>query len=263
MNRIVEPQSDQALQTSQPRSSIASTAARQISSPGIAYSLFGPLHYEPNYAYPLIVWLHGAGGDEREMQTVMPHISLRNYVGVAPRGTTRREVLSDGTTTYAWRQSSDEILTALDRVLDCVEIAKARFHIADRRVFLAGFGAGGTMALRLALAEPQAFAGAASFGGPLPRQHMPLRNIQQARKMPLMLAYGRDAQAYGEDSLCHDLRLMHIAGLKSLNIRQYPCGDDLVTQMLKDLDAWVMQLVTGTSMTASTDSAGCGREEWN
>ena len=26
-------------------------------------AVFAPLHYEPNYGYPLLIWLHGAGGD--------------------------------------------------------------------------------------------------------------------------------------------------------------------------------------------------------
>ena len=30
-------------------------------------ALFAPMHYEPGYAYPLIVWLHGPGGDERQL----------------------------------------------------------------------------------------------------------------------------------------------------------------------------------------------------
>ena len=28
--------------------------------------------------------------------------------------------------------------------------------------------------------------------------------------------------------------------------RQYPCGDELNTQMLHDMDAWMMEIVTGT-----------------
>ena len=55
------------------------------SGPGTNQWLFVPLHYEPNYAYPLIVWLHGAQDDERQLKRVMPFISLRNYVAVAPR----------------------------------------------------------------------------------------------------------------------------------------------------------------------------------
>ena len=50
-------------------------------------SLFTPLHYERNYAYPLLIWLHGKGGNEHHLRQVMPKISMRNYAAVAPRGT--------------------------------------------------------------------------------------------------------------------------------------------------------------------------------
>ena len=50
------------------------------------YALFAPLHYESGYAYPLIVWLHGRGNDERQLLRIMPQVSMRNYVAVAPRG---------------------------------------------------------------------------------------------------------------------------------------------------------------------------------
>ncbi len=66
-----------------------------------------------------------------------------------------------------------------------------------------------------------------------------------------MLSFGRDSLDYGEDRLCEDLKLFHAAGLHSLNIRQYPCGDELVTQMLKDLDSWLMKLITGQQMDTS------------
>ena len=54
------------------------------------HALFVPMHYEPNYAYPLLVWLHGPGDDERQLQRVMPLISLRNYMAVGPRGVSPR-----------------------------------------------------------------------------------------------------------------------------------------------------------------------------
>ena len=44
------------------------------------------MHYAPGYAYPLIVWLHGSGSDERQLQRIMPLVSMQNYVAVAPRG---------------------------------------------------------------------------------------------------------------------------------------------------------------------------------
>ena len=46
-------------------------------------NLFVPMHYEPNYSYPLIVWLHGDGRDQNEMLKYMPSVSTRNYVALA------------------------------------------------------------------------------------------------------------------------------------------------------------------------------------
>ena len=39
-------------------------------------ALFAPIHYEPGYAYPLVVWLHGEGSSERELRQVMPRVSV-------------------------------------------------------------------------------------------------------------------------------------------------------------------------------------------
>src|SRR3954449_13229207 len=52
----------------------------------LAYATFAPIHYEKRYAYPLLVWLHGDAGSERELRQVIPQVSMRNYVAVAPRG---------------------------------------------------------------------------------------------------------------------------------------------------------------------------------
>ena len=254
MNRIVHLDDDQTLQhlLSQQNSPDDTEPANSRVS-GVPHCLFGPMDYEKNYSYPLVVWIHGPDDDERQLNQVMPHVSLKNYVGVAPQGTELRQTFSTGVQTYSWLQNPDQIVTALDRVLDCVDLAKARFNISDDRVFIGGYDVGGTMAMRIALASPQSFAGVASFGGAFPRRHMPLRNLELARALPMLLAYGRDSEDYGQDALCRDLRLMHAAGLTKLNIRQYPCGDELVTQMLKDLDAWLMEIVTGQRMDSSSN----------
>ncbi len=61
----------------------------RVSCQSADHVLFSPMHYEPGYAYPLLIWLHGPGNDERQIMKMMPLISMRNYVGIAPKGVYR------------------------------------------------------------------------------------------------------------------------------------------------------------------------------
>lgn len=205
------------------------------------HALFVPMHYEPNYAYPLLVWLHGTGDDERQLQRVMPLISLRNYVAVGPRGVSRSE---ERRALHDWRQDEGSINRAENSVFNCIDLVSDRFNVAPHRVFLAGFGTGGTMAFRLGLRHPDRFAGVLSLGGEFPTGHMPLARLSCIRNLPLFIAQGRDAERYSVDRSCDELRLFHTAGM-SVTVRQYPCGDELTTNMLSDMDRWLMEIVTG------------------
>jgi phospholipase/carboxylesterase len=244
-----------------PQLSIAAVgAAESVQSPRISgrgsYSLFAPQHYEPNYAYPLIVWLHGPGEDEHQLRRIMPSISLRNYVAVAPRGTvaaTAATVPKDATasaaaavpTGFGWRQSDGHIQAAELRVMECLDAAAEKLHIAPNRRFLAGYGCGGTMAFRIALRNPQCFAGVLSLSGPFPSGRTPLAQLHDVRRLEVFIACCRAGGLYPTDTVCHDLRLLHTAGM-SVVLREYPGDDALAAQMLADMDRWLMEQVTGT-----------------
>lgn len=217
-----------------------------------AHQFFVPLHYEKNYAYPLLVWLHGPGGTEAEINHVMPHVSLRNFVGVATRGTVEFGPARYGRPAFTWDQSQQCIEQSLDRVLDCVDQAKRRFHIADDRVFLVGNDVGGTMALRLGLLAPQHFAGIVSLGAGLPKTHQPLSGITTARSLPLLIAHCRDSISFDTDDVCDNLRLLHSAGMK-VCLRQYPCEQEVTTAMLADVNRWVMEQAVGPTSSDSVE----------
>ncbi|MGC4003546.1 MAG: hypothetical protein QM811_10590 [Pirellulales bacterium] len=199
--------------------------------------MFAPLHYEPNYAYPLIVWLHSAGNYETQLNDVMPHVSLRNYVAVAARGTVAEDRGCD------WSQSDLQIRRAERRVFKCLEVAKRRYHVAEPRIFLAGLESGGTMALRIGLRNPSLFAGAISIGGEFPRDGAPLSKLDDARRLPLLLTSSKESTLYPESAVCEDLRLFHSAGMKVM-VRQYPGEDGVTDLMLADMDRWIMEAVT-------------------
>lgn len=201
-----------------------------------AHCLFTPMHYESGYAYPLIVWLHSPSGSEEELRQVMPLISLRNHVAVAPRGT----ICAASRGAFDWGESPNDIVEASDRVQQCIDLAKQQFRIHPERIFLAGYATGGTLAHRLGMELPGQLAGAISLGGPVPRGGRPLRNINQARQLPLLLSVSPDAETYSTDQVMDDLRLLHHAGSR-LSLRLYPDGDGLTTTMLSDVNDWVME----------------------
>ncbi|MEM9658282.1 MAG: PHB depolymerase family esterase [Planctomycetota bacterium] len=210
-------------------------------------SIFTPLHYEQGYAYPLLVWLHGDGGSERELRRVMPHVSVRNYVAIAARGADSN--VADETSFY-WQDSATGSGDAADEVRRCIDLAASRYHLHAERIFIAGYQSGGTMALRLALRYPDWFAGAASIGGAMPRGDSPLRRVNHARRLPLLLTCCRECRQYPPQRVADDLRLLHSAGF-SLALRQYPGDSGLTTAMLGDLDRWLMGLICPESSQAT------------
>ncbi|MCE9545093.1 MAG: hypothetical protein K8T25_06200 [Planctomycetia bacterium] len=214
-------------------------------------SLFTPLHYEPNYAYPLIVWLHGTGENENVLQRVMTQVSLRNQVAVAPRGTVllsprrmgaavRRD--SNAGRKYGWQQDDEHIYLAQMRVTAAIEQAETQLNVHQRRIFLAGSGSGGTMALRIALCHPRRFAGALSLDGGLPRGGAPLLRLRDARRLPLFIGSGRTSGEYPSADVCDDLRLLYAAGM-SVTLKEYPGSNMCRPQVLSDVNRWVMEIL--------------------
>jgi phospholipase/carboxylesterase len=230
---------------------VESALFSETSPPG-SHAVFTPLHYESGYAYPLIVWLHGHGDTERQLSRIMPLVSMRNYVAVAPRGA---DVKDANGVAYGWPQSEEAIQYAQQQVSDAIETAEAKLHVNRHRVFLAGFGAGGTMAYRVAMTHADRFAGVLSLCGPFPDGRTPLRNLIAARKTPVFLAVGRDGRSYPADQVCDNLRLFHSAGLL-VTLRQYPCGDELAPQMLTDMDRWIIELISSVRCAETGASHG-------
>jgi len=205
---------------------------------------FSPVHYEAGYAYPLIVWLHGAHDNENQIRRIMPHTSDRNFVAVGPRGVAQDFSQSCETTTWNWPQDSSGIELASKRISLAIQRATHHFHVNPNRIYLAGFRDGGTMALRMALQQPSRFAGVISINGALPSGNAPFSNLAEMNELPIMVMQCQQSCYYPEDQLCDDLRLAHSAGLK-LDVRQYLCGDVMMTDMLEDMNSWVMQKIVG------------------
>ena len=217
-----------------------------------ACSYLVPLHYEPNYRYPLIVWLHHAGHNERQVEMVMPHISLRNYVAVGVRGSRASDSAGHR---FEWGWSPAGVDAAHEAVAFAVEEASGRYSVDPGRVVLAGYRDGGTMAMRLALRDPERFSGVVSLGGPLPVSGGQLGNFQQLRqrRLPMLWQWACSGAHWDPERFTAELRTAMSLRAR-VEARQYADEDEMNTVALADINAWVMREIVGGGRSSAEET---------
>jgi phospholipase/carboxylesterase len=216
----------------------AASALASVASP---QTFFVPVHYEPNYRYPLIVWLHSDGFNENQIDHVMPHVSTRNYLATGVRGT--RAADSAGHR-FDWHESPTAIDAAHDKVLCAIDEACDRYSVHRDRIVLAGYRSGGTMAMRIAMRQPELVAAVASLGGPMPRGGKLLSNLPSLRKrrLPMLWQVATASASFDARRLKTDIQSAMLVRAK-VEIRQYGDDDEMNTAALSDFNNWIMSRV--------------------
>ena len=206
-------------------------------------ALYVPEHYEPNYPYPLLIWLNdcvGSGSDKWELQSLMSQISTRNYVGMS-----FHESLQTSKTSQAdsrWSELDQQPERFLRNLHATVCKLRQVCHIHSERIYLAGIGESATMALRLLVARPEWFAGAISLGGELPKLiDLPAghQNLQNRRVFQGDIHQDVAAQ-HSESAQTLQLEwLLQKAGMQVVT-RSYDTRAKVRSKMLRDINHWVM-----------------------
>lgn len=237
MNRL--RRDDFSLVDPHPKNNISTLASGHASSD--IHSFFVPVKYEPNYNYPVVIWLHNNRSSQKQLTTVLPQMSLQNYLAAGVRAPQAIDSMGHE---FQWLESEAGIAISEQAVFSAIDELAERHSIDSQRIFIAGLHEGGTMALRIALRQPDLFAGAISLGGEFPKGVRPLANLNQVKSIPMLLALA-NSQAYPIDELCSDLRVLHSAKI-GMDIRQYDVPHELNPAILKDVNQWIMGQVTGT-----------------
>ena len=204
-------------------------------------SIVTPLHYTPSYDYPLVVWLHHSGHNELQVEQVLPHVSVRNYVGVGVRGIQATDVRGWG---FDWSEGASSIAAAREAVMEAIEHAQAELSIHSDRILIAGYGSGATMACRIALMEPERFGGVAMMGGQFPSSQSVMREYHRLRERRLPILW---QQAINGVDDCPEQLKRGILAAESIRarveIRQYR-GDDVMNAVaLRDIDQWCFDTI--------------------
>ena len=232
---------------------------------------FIPRQYEPNYAYPLLVLLHARGGDEDQLVRAMPALSWRNYVGLGLRGP-EPVIKRDRLAGFGWgsefetshrsefrqrpRPSDAEIVRRalfdpepdeMDRleqgVFTAIRKTRSLLHIHSERIFLVGCGEGAAVAYRLGLSFPERFAGVVAVNGWLPTGFRPLARMKACRDLPILVVHGAWNARHPLSGARRDVATLRAGGLR-VAFQSYPSTHRLNSQMLGDVDTWLMNHCT-------------------
>ena len=224
---------------------------------GFPHRLFVPEHYEPGYDYPLVVWLHSDASCELELDNVMMALSSRNYVAIAPRS--NQQIRGNGRR-FRWGSSNTDCEAAEDLVWDSVQAVSRSLSINTRKIFLAGFGSGGTMAQWIGLRYARQVAGVISLSGSFPTTPQVLSYWKYARDLQVLFAQRQGSTLCSEDDLLRAVRISHQSGLGykfwQMRSERDDCfdGNDLDSSMLDVANRFMMGIVSDKELNLLPES---------
>jgi phospholipase/carboxylesterase len=200
---------------------------------------FLPTGYEPNYPYPLLVFLHGEGGSEETVLKLAPRLSRRNFICIGLRGLLP---LPDTTSpAYSWGDEGQQDQVE-EYILRSIEATRRRYHVHSERIYLAGFNEGSEPAFRLGLSQPEKFAGLVALNGCLPTRGRPLLRLDEVRRLRVLIAHGLDNTQTPVTAARADQRLLYTAGL-DVEFKCYATNHAIHPDMLRDLNRWIIDQI--------------------
>jgi predicted esterase len=210
------------------------------------YRFYIPSTYDASKRWPLIVALHGMGGDENSFFAGYDNGALkrmaesRGYLVVCPKG----------------RQPASMYMGAAEKdVIDVLSEMKREFSIDDSRVYLMGHSMGGYGSWSVAANHPQLFAAIAPFaGGGTP---FTMAKLQGLANTPWIVIHGDADPTVSVEESRKMVKAGQALGVKIKYI-EVPGGNhgDIVVPKFKDVFDWFDAHTRQTSGAAKTAGSG-------
>ncbi len=187
-----------------------------------------PEGYEPNYAYPLLVWLpEAAKTDTAEFGSIMSGISSRNFLGLQMPG---------------WAEPPQNEKEMADAVRAQVTRMRQSWHVHTERIVLAGSRSAADQAVRVFLDRPEWFGGVIALfgtGGNRSSLRIPFRNPELKGKR-LFLSTATQPPAKPVSEVFRMGRILNTAGM-DVSTRVYDAGEESLPSVLTDINGWMIE----------------------
>ena len=213
----------------------------------ILASLEHAVYYPPTKAakYATVVALHGRGTDENDLIPLVHSLGLTDALLISPRAPAPFE-FGGGFTWYDLSQegvpdaqSFGASLSLLRRFMDEI---RAGYPVDPERVILLGFSQGTVMAYSIALLNPAAFFGVAALSGYIPQRSGLPPALEDLRGFSIFVSHGTYDQIIPVRLARESAELLKKAGAR-LEYREYSMGHEVSEETVRDLSAWVKNLL--------------------
>ncbi len=197
---------------------------------------------------PLIIMIHGLGGDEN-VTWVFEQVLPKYATVIAPRApmwidpnTPFAEEASGG---YSWfrptqlpRPDAPTLTRSIEQLQVFIRKAREKYQANENEVYLLGFSQGAAVSYALSFAMPNEIAGVIALAGFLPElDHMNLPETRVFPKHGYLILHGLEDQRVPIEYARQAVEQMRSIGA-SVKYHEYPIGHKIPAQGLKDIKHW-------------------------
>ncbi|WP_433832658.1 alpha/beta hydrolase [Flavobacterium anhuiense] len=192
---------------------------------------------------PLVILLHGVGGNEQNLFSFAPELP-ENFVVVAARGP-----LTFGANNFAWFQvdfstgkpqiNTQQAENSRLMLIDFIDDLKSEINFNPNEVYLMGFSQGGIMSYSVALTDPEKVKGIAVMSGRLLPEIKPfMADEKRLEKLKIFISHGKQDAVLNYQ---YALEATDFLKTKNLNpdFHSYEEGHTVNRQMFDDVNLWL------------------------
>jgi phospholipase/carboxylesterase len=198
--------------------------------------------------WPTIVAFHGRGTDENDLLPLIEALHLEEFAVISVRAPHRfgPGSLMGG---FTWYEIGEEGTPDRDTFVSSVELVghfmtqiKSGYPIDLERMFLLGFSQGAVMSHAIGLMDPSHVRGIVALSGYVPyRSGLPLK-LSDLGNLSVFVSHGAWDEIIPVELGRTSVELLRKAGAK-LSYHEYPMGHQVSEETLRDLRAWMNDIV--------------------
>jgi len=207
-----------------------------------------PYEYDPNKAYPLVILLHGRGGNPQRFIEVANSLDTLDFVYAAPQAPYSVPDMRDGFQYFPAIDPADSVDYAAgaelmtDWVIQVTKDISSRYKIRGNKFWVVGFSQGGAAAHLMGLFRPDLVAGYAALGGYVIDRFATSERFEKMKRsgVKVFIGHGTQDQVVTPDEAVKARDRLQDYEI-NVSYHTYPAGHTLSPELRQDLTAWLQQ----------------------